>query len=80
MDYENKTIVTLESEEVMLNNEDLGVGHANSDSEVIAAISPVIEERTGMDMSDEYEDGYWTVKRVTSSGNMYIFPKSPAGN
>ncbi len=71
-----RIIVTLESQEVPLEYETLGVTFESTDSEILEAIAPVVEEETGVDI---LEDGLFTVKKVESSQNSYIFPKSPAG-
>jgi hypothetical protein len=71
-----RIIVTLESEEKTYDYETLGVTFESSDSEILEAIAPVVEEETGVDI---LEDGTFVVKKVESSRNSYIFPKSVAG-
>lgn len=71
-----RIIVTLESQEVPLEYATLGVTFESSDSEILEAVAPVVQEETGVDI---LEDGLFTIKKVESSHNTYAFPKSPAG-
>lgn len=71
--------VTLESDERKYSYDSLSVNFNSSDSEIISALTPVLSEDTGVNMQEEFEDGYWTVKRIDSTQNIYVFPKSTAG-
>lgn len=73
-------IITLENEEKHYDFERLSVDFNSSDSEILSAVSPVVLEETGFDMDENNEDNYFTVKRVDSSQNIYLFPKSVAGS
>lgn len=72
-------IITLESEERHYPYETLGVGYESTDNEIVGAVSPMLSEDVGIEIDDEFRSGNWTVKRVESSQNIYIFPKSTAG-
>lgn len=72
-------IITLESEERHYQYDTLGVSFDSTNGEIIAAISPMLREDVGIEMQEEYSEGNWTLKKVESSGNCYIFPKSTAG-
>ncbi len=72
--------VTLESEERKYPYDTLGVGYSSSDQEIIDALDPMLEEDVGMHIADEFSRGNWTLKRVDSSQNIYVFPKSTAGS
>lgn len=72
--------ITLENDEREYGFDQLGVNFNTPDSEIIAAMAPTIREEFGLDLASELNNGYWTVKRVDSSQNIYIFPKSTAGN
>lgn len=72
-------IITLENEEKHYDFERLSVDFNSSDSEILSAVSPVVLEETGFDIDEDNEDNYFTVKRVDSSQNIYLFPKSTAG-
>ncbi len=71
-----RIVVTLESEEKEYAYNTLGVTFESSDQEILEAVAPVVEEETGVDI---LEDGLYTVKKVESSHNAYLFAKSPAG-
>lgn len=73
-------IITLENEEKHYDFERLSVDFNSSDSEILSAVAPVVLEETGFDMDEDNEDNYFTVKRVDSSQNIYLFPKSVAGS
>lgn len=68
-------IVTLASDEKHYAFDRLDVTFESSDSDIINAVNPILDEEEGTSL----EEGDWTVKRVQSSGNIYIFPKSTAG-
>lgn len=71
--------ITLESEERKFGYEAMGIGYNSSDQEIIDALSPMIEEDVGLDLASEFSNGNWTLKRIDSSQNIYVFPKSTAG-
>lgn len=71
--------VTLESEERKFPYDQLGVGYASNDQEILDALTPMLEEDVGINLADEHRSGNWTIKRVDSSQNIYVFPKSTAG-
>jgi len=71
--------ITLESEERRYSYEQLGVGYGSSDQEIVDALTPMLEEDVGMNLADEYRNGSWTIKKVDSSQNTFVFPKSTAG-
>ncbi len=72
-------IITLESEERRYTYEQLGVGYDSSDDAIVAAVGPMLTEDVGMNLESEFRNGGWTIKKVDSSQNTYIFPKSTAG-
>jgi len=72
-------IITLESEERHYQYDTLGVSFDSTNEEIIAAISPMLREDVGIEMQEEYSEGNWALKKVESSQNTYIFPKSTAG-
>lgn len=78
-DVPGEITVTLESEERKFPYDQLGVGYASSDQEILDALTPMLEEDVGINLSDEHANGSWTIKRVDSSQNIYVFPKSTAG-
>ena len=72
-------IVTLASKELKYSYEQLGVTFDSSDSEILDALQPVVLEEEGFDVKEEQDEGAYTLKRVDSSKNIYLFPKSTAG-
>jgi len=76
---QGEIIITLESEERHYSYDQLGLTFDSASSEVISSLSSMLEEDLGFNLNEEYEDGNWSVKKVDSSGNTYIFPKSTAG-
>jgi len=79
MENQGKIIITLASTEKEYEYDRLDVTFDSSDEEILKAVSPVILEEEGFDINEEQEDGYFTIKRVEDSKNIYIFPKSTAG-
>lgn len=69
-------IVVLEGEEKKLRYEDYNLSFDSSDSEILEAISPRILEETGINLEEEES---YTIKKVTDSQTVYLFPKSTAG-
>jgi hypothetical protein len=76
---QGKIIVTLSSTEKIYDYDKLSVTFESSDQEILDALQPVLLEEEGFNIKDEQEDGYYTIKRVESSQNVYVFPKSTAG-
>lgn len=72
-------IVTLASTEKHYTYAQLGVGYNSTDKEILDALKPVLLEEEGFNIEEEQEDGYFTLKRVDSSQNIFVFPKSTAG-
>ncbi len=73
-------IVTLASTERHLSYNQLGVTFESTDQEILDALAPVLLESDGFDIKEEQEEGYFTLKRVESSHNIFCFPKSVAGS
>ncbi len=72
-------IVTLASTEKHYTFEQLSVGFDSTDQEILDAVAPVILEEEGLNIKEEQEDGYYTIKRIQDSQNIFLFPKSTAG-
>lgn len=70
-------IVTLSSSEKHYPYDRLSVGYSSTDKEILDALSPVLLEEEGFDVQNAEET--FTIKRVDSSQNIYVFPKSTAG-
>ena len=79
MDTTGEIIVTLASDEKHYPYDRLSVEFNSSDEEILDALAPVLLEEEGFDIRDEQRDGYFTIKRVESSQNIFVFPKSTAG-
>ncbi len=74
-----RVIVTLESEEVVYPYGEIGLTFESDDSEVLEAVQPSILEKTGVNILEDNEQ-LFTVRKVASSNNTYVFAKSPAGH
>lgn len=72
-------IVTLESEEKHLSFDDYDVTFDSTSEEILEAVSESVLEEFGINLKEDQGDYIYTVKKVEGSGNVYIFPKSPAG-
>jgi hypothetical protein len=79
MDTPGEIIVTLSSEDKHYPYDRLSVGYDSTDQEILDALAPVLLEEEGFDIRQEQSDGSFTIKRVDSSQNIYVFPKSTAG-
>lgn len=79
MNNEGEITVVLESDERKYQYDTLGLSFTSTDAEIMDALAPVITEDTGVDMKEQFEDGYWTIKRTDATNNIYVFPKSTAG-
>ena len=72
-------IVTLESDEKHFAFADFGITFDSTSDEILDAVSPAILEQFGVNIKEDQGEYIYTVKKVEASGNVYIFPKSPAG-
>ncbi len=72
-------IITLESEEKHYPYAEFDVTFDSTGDEILEAISPAILEEFGVNLQESQGEYIFTVKKVESSKNTYIFPKSPAG-
>jgi hypothetical protein len=72
-------IVTLTATEKHYSYADLSLTFDSSDQEILDALQPVLLEEEGFDIKEEQDEGAYTIKRVESSKNIFIFPKSTAG-
>lgn len=73
-----KIIVVVESEEKEFSYEELGVTFDSSSEEILKAVQPAILEATGVNIEEDEESLYY-VKKIETSKNVYILPKSVAG-
>lgn len=80
MDTQADIIVTLESKEKLYSYSDLGLSYDSSDEEILSALRGILVEQEGVDIEEEYEDGYFTIKRLEDDQKIRIFPKSTAGH
>lgn len=75
----SEVIVTLSSTEKHYSFDALSIGYNSTDEEILDALAPVLLEEEGFDIHRETEEGYFTIKKVDSSQNIFCFPKSTAG-
>ncbi len=71
-------IITLESNEKHYSFEDLGITFDSTPEEVLNALQPIVLEEFGVNIKED-EENLFTVKKIEESGNIFCFPKSPAG-
>lgn len=75
----NRLIVTLESQEIEYDLDQLSLNYTeSSDEEILQAVEGSISEQ-GHSLKSEGYGWVYVVKRVDESQNIYVFPKSPAG-
>jgi len=75
----SEVIVTMASSEKHYPFDKLSIGFNSTDEEILDALAPVLLEEEGFDIRQEQRDGYFTIKKVDDSQNIYVFPKSTAG-
>ena len=75
---QGEIIVTLESEEKRFSFEELGVTFDSTPEEILDAVQEPVLEQFGTNIK-EGDEFIFVVKKIESSGNVFIFPKSPAG-
>ena len=73
-------IVTLASSEKHYSFDRISVGYNSTDQEVLDALAPVLLEDEGFDIRNEQQNGYFTIKRMEDTQNIFVFPKSTAGH
>lgn len=78
-DQMGEIIVTLASDEKHYQYDRLSLSYESTDNEILEALTPVLMEEEGFNIRQEQREGYFTIKRVDSSHNIYVFPKSTAG-
>lgn len=79
MNTQGEIIVTLASDEKHYSYDQLSVSYQSSDDEILDALAPVLLEEEGFNIREEQRDGYFTMRRVDSTQNIFVFPKSTAG-
>ena len=77
---DGKIIVVVESDEKSFPFSDFSTTFDSTPSEILDAVAPAILEKFGINIKEEQGGDLYTVKKVQESGNVYIFPKSPAGS
>ena len=71
--------MTLASKELHFPYAQYSLSFDSPDTEILQALQPVILEEEGLNILESDEETF-TVKKVESSKNTFIFPKSVAGN
>ena len=74
-----KIIITLESEEVILDQEEMDVSFDSPPQEILEKISQAVQEEKGISLRNDEGDFLYKVRKVTSSQNIYLYPDSVAG-
>ena len=71
--------VLLESQEVELNAEQLGINMDTPEDQILKNCAPVILEQTGVNIESDSGGYIYTVRKMTDSDTIYILPKAEAG-
>lgn len=69
-----RIFVTVDGDEVQISLEDAGVDFDSSESEIMARVAPMVEEQTGVNITDSFK-----VRKMVDSHNIFIIPNSVAG-
>lgn len=70
----NKVIVTVDGNDYTRDYTALGISFESSDSEIMSAIAPIIQEEYGVDIRNLYK-----IRKAVNSQNIHIIPNSTAG-
>ena len=68
--------VLLESKEVALDAEQLGINMDTSEDEILKNCAPVILEQTGINIESDSGSYIYTVRKMTDSDIIYIMPQT----
>ena len=71
--------VLLESQEIALNAEQLGINMDTPEDEILKNCAPAILEQTGVNIESDLGGYIYTVRKMTDSNTIYILPKAEAG-
>lgn len=71
--------VTLESDEKTYDLEEFGLSYESNPEDILTTMQPVILESFGANIKNEGGEWLYTVHKVESSKNIYLYPKSVAG-
>jgi len=71
--------VLMESKEEPLDAEELGITMETEPDEILRLVTPIILERTGVNIEDGSGGHIYTVRKMAESEAIYILPKSVAG-
>lgn len=72
----NSVILTIDGKDNIFTKEELGISFNDSSNTILAAVQGLIAES----LQDNDENFVYTVRKSTDSQNIYIYPKSDAGN
>lgn len=73
-------IVTMENQEKAYDYEALGVSFESTPEEILAAVQPVVLEEFGVNIKDESGNYIYMAKKLSTTQETILFPKSVAGN
>lgn len=69
-----KIFITVEGEEVQISLADAGIDFDDSESNIMDRVAPMVEEQTGVDITDSYK-----IRKMLNNRNIFIIPNSVAG-
>lgn len=70
----NKVFITVEGEEIQLNQDDIDLSFDATEREIMDKVAPIVEESKGVDIRDSYK-----VRKMTNNENIFVIPNSTAG-
>ena len=71
--------VLLESKEIPLDAQQMGITMDTPETEILKICAPVIVEETGVNIEADTGGYIYTVRKMTDSNTIYILPKAEAG-
>ena len=71
--------VLLESREIALDAQQMGINMDTPEDQVLKNCAPVILEQTGVNIESDSGGYIYTVRKMTDSDTIYILPKAEAG-
>jgi hypothetical protein len=75
----DKIIVCIEGQDWIQDLGTMPINFNSSETEILEAIRPGIQEKFGIDIYDESRNSLYKVRKATASKNIYIIPNSVAG-
>ena len=75
----DKLIICINGEDWILPYDDFGITFNSTETEIMEAIRPAIQEQFDVDIKDEESGWLYKTRKATNTHNVYIVPNSTAG-